>query len=195
MRTLLGHGDRSRRIRRRRSHTIIDVKSESNLYDVLKLDHTILFPNQYTNYILGTHSTFSSFILWSFQTSIKPLYFLLHPSLIRDPRLDKTHTNFWISKISVPELPSNISSPEEAFQYSLSRVYLLISGMSWELTKSQERLQILFNCMVAQHQNFKLPMEPQAVSGSDIYPMLLPGIFSSQLIWLLISHLILILSI
>ena len=71
--------------------------------------------------------------------------------------------------MSVPELPSNISSPEEKFQASLRRIYLLIDYMRLYINKSQERLQTLFNSMVAQHQNFKLQMEPRAVSGSNIY--------------------------
>ena len=38
--------------------------------------------------------------------------------------------------------------------------------MRLELTKLQERLQTLLNSMIAQHQNFKLKKQPQAVSGS-----------------------------
>ena len=71
--------------------------------------------------------------------------------------------------MSVPELPSDIYSPEEMFKYSLRRVYILIDYLLSELTKSQDRLHTLFNSMVAQYQNSKLQMQPQAVSGSDIY--------------------------
>ena len=46
-----------------RSQPIIDVNSQSNLYDVLTLDHTRLYTPQYTNYILGTYSTSSSSIM------------------------------------------------------------------------------------------------------------------------------------
>ena len=54
------------------------------------------------------------------------------------------------------------------FQYYIRKVYLLIDEMRLDLTKSQERLQTLFKYMVSQHQIFKLQMQPQAVSGSDI---------------------------
>ena len=67
-----------------------------------------------------------------------------------------------------PELTSNIFSPEDNFQASLGRVYILIDEMLSNITKSQERLQTLFNSMVAQNQNFKLQMQPHAVSGYDI---------------------------
>ena len=43
---------------------IIDINPKSNLYDVLTLDHTILFPAQSTNYILGTHYTIISYRRW-----------------------------------------------------------------------------------------------------------------------------------
>ena len=81
---------------------------------------------------------------------------------------DNTRTIFRIYKISVPELPSGISSPEDMFQDSLKRVYVLI-GETWsELTKSQERIQTLFNSMISKYQHFKLQMQPHSVSGFDI---------------------------
>ena len=70
--------------------------------------------------------------------------------------------------MSVPELPSNISHLEETFKASLRRVYILTDKLCSDLTKSQERLQIMFNSMVAQHQHLKLQMKPHAVSASDI---------------------------
>ena len=74
------------------------------------------------------------------------------------------------------ELSSNISSPEEMFQASLRRVCILIEELrlyltKWchqNLTKSQDMLQTMSNYMVSQHHNFKLQMQPQAVSGSDL---------------------------
>ena len=46
-----------------------------------------------------------------------------------------THTqNFHISKMSVPELPSNISLPEEKFQDSLKILFILIEEIHSELT-------------------------------------------------------------
>ena len=62
--------------------------------------------------------------------------------------------------MSVPEIPSNIYSPEERVQVSLRRVYILIYKLLLDLTKSQERLQNIFGFMVAQNQNFKLQMKP-----------------------------------
>ena len=70
--------------------------------------------------------------------------------------------------MSVPEISSDISSSEEIFKASLKRVYILIGGLRFYLTKSQERLQTLFNYMVDQNENSKLQMQPQAVSSSDI---------------------------
>ena len=70
--------------------------------------------------------------------------------------------------MSVPELTSKISSPEEIFQASLRRIYILIGEMRSDLTKSQDRLQNMFNSMVAQQQHFNIQMEPQVVSVSDI---------------------------
>ena len=70
--------------------------------------------------------------------------------------------------MSVPELPSNNSSPEETFTASLGRVYILIDDMRSDLTKSQERLQTLFNYIITQHQTFELQMKPQTLFGSDL---------------------------
>ena len=36
------------------------------------------------------------------------------------------------------------------------------------LTKSQERIQTMLNYIIALHQNFKLQMQPQVVSSSDL---------------------------
>ena len=71
--------------------------------------------------------------------------------------------------MSVPELPSNISSPEETFQASLSTIYIVIDELLLDLIKSQERLQTLFKYMVAQHHISWLKMQPQEVSGYDLY--------------------------
>ena len=78
--------------------------------------------------------------------------------------------------MSVPELPSKISSPDETFQASPRRLYILIDKMrsgltNWRhknLTNSLEMLQTMSNYMVTQHQNFELQMQPQAVPGSDL---------------------------
>ena len=78
-----------------------DINSQSNLYDILTLDYTILFPTESTNYILGIHSTFSSSRLWPFHASIKQLYFPLHLSLTRFHHHKNTRTNFRIYKMSV----------------------------------------------------------------------------------------------
>ena len=88
--------------------------------------------------------------------------------LTRAHRQDNICTDFRISKISVPELPSEISSPEETFHNSLRRVYISIDELHLEPTKSQERLQTLSNYTFAYNQIFDLQMQPQAVSGSDI---------------------------
>ena len=61
-----------------------------------------------------------------------------------------------------------VTTQKENFQASIMRVYILIDKLRSDLSKSQERLQTLFNSMVAQHQNFKLQMQPQAVSGFDL---------------------------
>ena len=70
--------------------------------------------------------------------------------------------------MSVPELPYNISSPEETLQASIRRVIILCSNITKSivelrsnLTKSQERRQTMFNSMVAH-----LQMQPQAVPVS-----------------------------
>ena len=88
---------------------IINANSQSNLYDVLTLEHTRIFPTQSTNYILVIHFTSISFMLWPFHTSIKQLYFLLRTSLKRAHSQENTRTKLRIYKISVPELPSNTS--------------------------------------------------------------------------------------
>ena len=46
---------------------------------------------------------------------------------------------------------------------------MLIDEMSSYLTKSQDRIQTLSNYMIAQHQHFKLQMQPQEVSGYDLF--------------------------
>ena len=120
------------------------------------------------NYILGKHYTYSSSRLWPFHSSIKKLSFPLHLPLTRSHNHDNTRTNFRISNNSVPELPSYISSPEDTFHDSLRRVFILIGKMRSYLTKSQERFQTLFNYMVSKHQNSKLQIQSQAVSGSYI---------------------------
>ena len=131
----------------------IYVKSQSNLYYVLKLGHTRPCSNQYTNYIFRIHSTYSSSGLWPFHSSIKKNYFPLHQLLTRYDHYNNKHTDFRIYEMSVPEPLSNISSPEDKLQDYLRRVYLLIDKMRSELTKAQERPQTLFNSMVSQHQN------------------------------------------
>ena len=108
------------------SQPIIDISSQSNLYDVLTLDYTRLFTTQSTNYIPGTHSTYSSSVLWPFHAIIKNISFPLHFLLTRAHRHDNTGTNFRISKMSDPEPPSNISSPEDMFQAYLGRLSILI---------------------------------------------------------------------
>ena len=71
--------------------------------------------------------------------------------------------------MSVPELPYITSSPEDIFQAYLRGLYIKIDKMRLELTKLQERIKTLLNSMIGQHQNFKLQIQPQAVSGSDIF--------------------------
>ena len=71
--------------------------------------------------------------------------------------------------MSFVELPSNISYPEDKSRASLRKVYISIDVLSLVLTNSQERLQALFSYMVAQHENIKLQMQPQAVTGSDLF--------------------------
>ena len=99
----------------------------------------------------------------------KQISFTLHPPFTRSHQHENTCTNFRVSRMSVPELPSNISSPEETFQASLRRVYIIIDKLHSELTNSQERLQTLFNYMVSHYQNSKLRIQPQEVSGYDIF--------------------------
>ena len=81
--------------------------------------------------------------------------------------------------MSVPELPYNISSPEETFQTSLRIILASLRNITKsigelrdelrsDLTNSKERIQTMSNSMVAQIQNFKLQMKPQAVPVSDI---------------------------
>ena len=70
--------------------------------------------------------------------------------------------------MSIPELHSNIPFPEDKSQVSLTSACILMDYMLSSITKSQERLQTMFNSIVTQHQNFNLQMEPQALSGSDI---------------------------
>ena len=104
--------------------------------------------------------------------------------------------------MSVPELPYNISSPEETLQDSQRIIQASLRNITKsidelqdrlrsDLTKSQERNQTMFNSIVAQLQNFNLQMQPQAVPVSDIslYKVTLQNIFSC-----LICLLILILS-
>ena len=64
----------------------------------------------------------------------------MHPSLTGAHIHDNTRTNILISKMSVPEIPSNIADPEVMFQASPMRVDLLTEKVRSELTKSQERL-------------------------------------------------------
>ena len=60
-----------------------------------------------------------------------------------------THAqNFQIYKMSVPECLSNISYPEETFQASLRRAYILFDN----IIKSQERLQTHLNSWISQYQ-------------------------------------------
>ena len=63
--------------------------------------------------------------------------------------------NFHIYKISVPELPSNISSPEEASQISLGRFSSIIEIIETMLLSTCASLQIS-----------KIPTQPKTVSGS-----------------------------
>ena len=70
--------------------------------------------------------------------------------------------------MSVPEIPSNISSLEDMFQASLMMLYILIEKMCLTLTNSQYMIQNLLNYMIDLHKSFKLQMKPQAVSVSDI---------------------------
>ena len=70
--------------------------------------------------------------------------------------------------MSVPGIPLNTSSLEETSQDSLRRLYVLIDKMCLCLTKSQERIQTMLKSMIALNHNFKLQMQPQEVSGSDI---------------------------
>ena len=78
--------------------------------------------------------------------------------------------------MSVPEIPSNISSSEDTFQDSLRRLCILIDNFrsdltKWfhqNLTKSQERLQTMPNSMVNQNQIFYIQLQPQVVPGSDL---------------------------
>ena len=55
------------------SQPIIDANSQSNLYDVLTLDHTRLCPIKSTNYIIVTHYIHSSSSLRPFHASIKKI--------------------------------------------------------------------------------------------------------------------------
>ena len=71
-----------------------------------------------------------------------------------------------MSKISFQELPYNISYPEEALHY-LRKITKLIDELRLHLNKLHERNQTMYNYMVAQLQNFKLQMQPQAVPVSD----------------------------
>ena len=77
--------------------------------------------------------------------------------------------------MSVLGLPSNISSLDEKFQASLRRFSVLIDKTRLDLTKIclyntnlQERLKNQLNYMIAKHQIFKLQIQIQVVSGSDI---------------------------
>ena len=69
--------------------------------------------------------------------------------------------------MSVPELPYNIPSPEEAL-YSLSNITKLIDELRLHLNKLHERNKTMYNYMVAKIQNIKLQMKLQAVPVSDL---------------------------
>ena len=107
-------------------------------------------------------------MLLTFHASIKKSSFHLYLSLTGAHCHENIRTKFRILNMSVPELPSKISSPEYTLQTSLRRVYILIEDMRSDLTKLQERLKNMFNSMISQHQNFKLQMKPQEVTGSDL---------------------------
>ena len=94
------------------SQPIIYETSQSNLYDVIILHHTIFFPTRSTNYILLIYSAYSSSGLWTFWTSTKILYFPLHLSLTRDYHKNNTCTIFSISKFV---------SPRTSFQHTFPR--------------------------------------------------------------------------
>ena len=94
--------------------------------------------------------------------------------------------------MSIPELPYNISFPEEAFNSSLRRLNILIDNICSNFAKPIEELRSDpdkgHERMVAQiHERnqkmlkiFKLPIQPQTVPVSDVslFPRLLPKIFS-----------------
>ena len=87
--------------------------------------------------------------------------------------------------MSVPELPYNISFPEEAFQAYLRKVNILPDELRSNFTKSIgglcSDLNKVHDRMVTQIQNFKLQMQPQSVPVSDISPskVIPQNIFSS----------------
>ena len=122
--------------------------------------------------MLGTHSTFSFTRLWDLHTIINLLSFSLHLFLTRSHSHNNKFENFRISKMSVPELPYSISSPEEAFQASTRRINILLDELCSNLTESIEEFHSDLNkgneIMVAQlHernqtllQNYKLKMKP-----------------------------------
>ena len=102
----------------------------------------------------------------------------MHPSLTRYHRNDNTCAKFRISEMSVLELPCMISSTEEAL-YCLMKITKLIdelresmhsylNELRSHLNKAHERNQTMYNSMVAQLQNLKIQMQPQAVPVSDL---------------------------
>ena len=69
--------------------------------------------------------------------------------------------------MSVPELPYNIPSPEEAL-YSLSNITKLIDELRLHLNKSHERNQTMYNFMVAKIKNINLQMKFRVVTIFDL---------------------------
>ena len=76
--------------------------------------------------------------------------------------------------MSVPQLPYNMSSPEEALA-CLRKITKLIdefcsdfNDLRSQLNKIHETNKTIYNSMVAQLQNLKLQMQPQAVPVSNI---------------------------
>ena len=71
---------------------------------------------------------------------------------------------FRIYNMPVPELPYKISFPEEAL-YCIRKITKLFEELRSHLNKAHE---MMYNSMIAHHQNFKLQMQPQAVPISDL---------------------------
>ena len=112
------------------SQPTIDVNSQSNLYNIIFLDHTRLFTELHLLWSpTNLQNTYSEKIIYLVPPGYGTFVVVLRKFLFlcihhwQKPITTTTHAqNIQISMMSVPELPSNIYFPEEIFQASIRRV-------------------------------------------------------------------------